>query len=99
MNKALSLAQKAKEKFPEDPKIMDTLGFVYYKKGLYDSAISEFKDSLKKIPDNAMVRFHLGLTYYDKGDKDRAKAEFKKALDIDQKFEKADEARRILSSL
>ena len=99
MNKALSLAQKAKEKFPKDPKIMDTLGFVYYKKGLYDSAITEFTDSLKKIPDNAMVRFHLGLTYYDKGDKDRAKAEFKKALDIDQKFERADEARQILSSL
>ena len=99
MNKALSLAQKAKEKLPDDPKIMDTLGFVYYKKGLYDSAIAEFSDSLDKIPDNAMVRFHLGMTYYNKGDKDRAKAELKKALDLDQKFDKADEARHILKGL
>jgi len=99
INKALSLAQKAKETLPGDPKIMDTLGFIYYKKGLYDSAISEFTDSLKKIPDNAMVRFHLGLTYYHKGDKDRAKTELKKALDLDQKFDKADEARQLLKGL
>jgi Tfp pilus assembly protein PilF len=46
-----------------------------------------------------MVRFHLGLTYYKKGDKDRAKTELKKALDLDQKFDKADEARQILSKL
>ena len=99
LNRALSLAQNAKEKFPDDPKVMDTLGFVYLKKGLYDSAIAEFTDSLKKIPDNAMVRFHLGLTYYNKGDKDRAKTELKKALDLDQHFDEADEARRILSNL
>ncbi|MBU1162447.1 MAG: tetratricopeptide repeat protein, partial [Proteobacteria bacterium] len=98
MNKALSLAQKAKETLPNDPKIMDTLGFIYYKKGLYDSAIAEFTDSLKKIPDNAMVRFHLGMTYYNKGDKDRAKTELKKALDLNQNFDKADEAREILSN-
>ncbi|MFZ0484580.1 MAG: tetratricopeptide repeat protein, partial [Desulfobacterales bacterium] len=96
MNKALSLAQKARETLPGDPKIMDTLGFIYYKKGLYNSAIAEFTDSLKKIPDNAMVRFHLGLTYYKKGDKDRAKTELKKALDLDQNFDKADEARQLL---
>ena len=78
---------------------MDTLGFVYYKKGLYDSAIAEFTDSLKKIPDNAMVRFHLGLAFYSKGDKDRAKTELQKALDLDQEFDKADEARKILSNL
>ena len=36
---------------------MDTLGWVYYKKGLYDSAINEFSDSLAKIPDNAIVHY------------------------------------------
>ena len=99
LNKALSLAQKAKEKFPEDPNVMDTLGLVYYKRGLYDSAIDEFTDSLKKNPDNAVVHYHLGMAFYKKGDKDRAKKELKKALGLDQKFDKAEEARRILSSL
>ena len=78
---------------------MDTLGFIYYKKGLYDSAVVEFTNSLKMIPDNAMVRFHLGLTYYNKGNNDRAKKELKKALDLDQKFDEADEARRILTKI
>jgi tetratricopeptide (TPR) repeat protein len=99
INKALSLAQRAKETLPDDPKIMDTLGFIYYKKGLYDNAIAEFTDSLEKIPDNAMVRFHLGLTYYKKGDKGHAKTELKKSLDLDQNFDKADEARQLLKEL
>jgi tetratricopeptide (TPR) repeat protein len=99
INKALALAQKAKEKLPNDPSVMDTLGLIYYKKGFYDNAIAEFTDSLNKIPDNAMVHFHLGLAYHKKGDKDRARAELKKALDLDQKFDGADEARQILSKL
>ena len=38
---------------PDDPSVMDTLGWVYYRKGIYDSAIGEFKGSLAKAPDNA----------------------------------------------
>jgi Flp pilus assembly protein TadD len=68
-------------------------------KGLYDSAIAELTDSLKKNPDNAVVHFHLGLAYYKNEDKDRARTELKTALDLDQEFERADEARQALSSL
>jgi len=99
INEALSLAQKAKEKLPHDPSVMDTLGLIYYKKGFYDNAIAEFTDSLNKIPDNAMVHFHLGLAYHKKGDEDRARTELKKALDLNQNFDGADEAREILSKL
>ena len=99
MNEALGLAQKVKEKFPNDPNVMDTLGLVYYKKGLYDSAIGEFTDSLEKIPDNAIVHYHLGLTFHEKGDKDRARTELEKALSIDQNFDGADNAKQVLSKL
>jgi tetratricopeptide (TPR) repeat protein len=78
---------------------MDTLGFVYYKKGLYDSAIGEFTDSLEKIPDNPVVHYHLGLAYYKKGEKGRAKTQLQKALSLDQEFDGADEARQILTEL
>jgi len=76
---------------------MDTMGWIYYKKGLYDSAISEFKDSLGKIPDNADVHYHLGLAYYKKGDMDRGRAQLEKALSLNSNFKGANEARRILS--
>ncbi|GAJ03923.1 unnamed protein product [marine sediment metagenome] len=99
LNEALDLARLAKEKLSDNPYVMDTLGWVYYKKGLYDSAIGEFSDSLVKKPENATVIYHLGLTYYRKGDSDKARAELEKALRLDDNFMGADEARQVLAGL
>jgi tetratricopeptide (TPR) repeat protein len=96
---ALGLAQKAKERQPDNPAIMDTLGWIYYKKGLYDAAIRELQGSVEKIPENASVRYHLGLAYNENGKKDLAKKEFAEALRINEKFEGSDNARKILSEL
>jgi tetratricopeptide (TPR) repeat protein len=78
---------------------MDTLGWVYYKKGLYDSAIREFGDSLEKMPDNATLHYHLGLAYIKKEKEDLAKAQLEKALQLNPKFEGAEEAQKLLSEL
>jgi len=99
INEALNFAQKAKEKLPKDPGVMDTLGWIYYKKGLYDSAISEFTDSLKQLPENATIHYHLGLAYKKKGKKDLAIKELEKALSLDAGFSGAEQARKILSGL
>ena len=92
-------ARLAKEKLPNDPGVMDTVGWVYYKKGLFDSAIVEFADSLDKIPENVMVRYHLGMTYIKKGMMDKAKMELEKVLAADAEFEKAEEIRKLLLEL
>ena len=99
LNEALDFARLAKEKLPDDPNVMDTLGWVYYKKGLYDSAIGEFADCLEKMPDNPTVIYHLGMAYYKKGDLENARAELEKALQLDESFSGADEAKRILAEL
>jgi len=99
LNEALELAQKARSKFPENPNIIDTLGWVYYKKGLYDNAISEFSDAVEKLPQNPVVRYHLGLAYYKKGDNDKAKKEFEKALSLNSSFDGAEEAKKILAEM
>jgi tetratricopeptide (TPR) repeat protein len=99
LNEALMLAQTAREKMPEDPNVMDTLGWVYHKKGLYDSAIGEFKDSLSKSPDNAPVIYHLGMSLYKQGEKDKAKTELEKALKLGGAFDGADEAKRVLAEI
>jgi Flp pilus assembly protein TadD len=66
---------------------------------LYDSAIGEFTDCLEKMPENATVIYHLGMAYYQKGDMENARAELNKALKIDQSFDGANEAKRILAEL
>ena len=75
------------------------MGWVYYKKGLYDSAISEFSDSLAKIPDNPSVNYHLGLAYFKKGEHEQARTYLEKALSIDENFDGAQEAKKVLADL
>jgi tetratricopeptide (TPR) repeat protein len=99
LTEALNLARMAIEKLSDNPYVMDTLGWVYYKKGLYDSAISEFSDSLAKIPENAAVIYHLGMAYYKKGDLNKARVELEKALRLDDSFSGAHDARKVLAAL
>ena len=99
LNDALSFAQLAKRKMPDNPNVMDTLGWVYYKKGLYANAIAEFSDCLEQMPDNATVIYHLGMAYYKKGDHEKARAELEKALLLDENFTGAAEARKTLAKL
>jgi tetratricopeptide (TPR) repeat protein len=78
---------------------MDTLGWIYYKKGLYGNAAREFSDSLEKLPENATVNYHLGAALFQKGEKPRAKTYLEKALALDKDFDGADDARRMLSEI
>ena len=99
LDEALGLARVAKEKMPDDPNVMDTLGWVYYKKGIYDMAIIEFGDALEKMPENPAILFHLGMAYYQKGDKERARNELQAALGISDTFDGAEEAKKVLKGL
>jgi tetratricopeptide (TPR) repeat protein len=99
LNEALDFARMAKEKLPNDPGVMDTVGWVYYKKGLYESAIAEFNDCIEKMRDNATVHFHLGMALYKAQEGVKAKAELEKVLTLDPKFEKAGQVKEVLAGL
>jgi tetratricopeptide (TPR) repeat protein len=99
IDEALKFAQIAKGQLPDDPSVMDTLGWIYYKKELYDSAIQELTDSASKLPQNATVRYHLGMAYYKRGKKSLARRELERALSLQNDFKEADEARGILAEL
>ena len=62
VDEALTFARKAKELAPESPQIMDTLGWLYYRKGLYQQASRELEAALAKA-EWPSIQFHLGLTY------------------------------------
>ncbi len=99
LNEALDLAQKAKRLLPGDANVMDTLGWVYFKKGLYPSAIREFTDSVSKNPDNPTIRYHLGLAYYQNDEKEVAKEHLEAALRLNETFDGADRARQLLAEM
>ena len=99
IDEALSYAQSAKEKMPKSAAVMDTLGWIYYLKGRYLSAIAELRDSVELAPDNPMVHYHLGLAYYKNNQQDEAGTFLKKALELAPDFAGAEEARRVLEGI
>jgi Flp pilus assembly protein TadD len=99
MDKALKLAQMAKEGAPEDPQIADTLGWILYKMGNYDWALGYLKESASKLADNAEVQYHLGMTQYKLGNAEEAKRALEAALTLGGDFQGAEEVRRALSEL
>ncbi|MFW5908848.1 MAG: tetratricopeptide repeat protein, partial [Desulfosalsimonas sp.] len=99
LNEALELAERAKEKLPDDPRVADTLGWVYYKMGLYDSAIREFSAGMEKLPGNPTIQYHMGMAYYKKGYIRRAQDALEKSLELDPNFENSSEARETLTNI
>src|SRR5262249_10338189 len=58
---ALGLAQVAKRQLPDQPSVNDTLGWIYYKKGLMSLAITLFEQAAAKDPKDPTYYYHLGL--------------------------------------
>jgi len=79
---ALQLAQKAKASQPDDPNVNDTLGWVYYKQGLYASAVPVLEAAVAKDPQVAAFQFHLGLVYLAAGQRARAHASLQNSLNL-----------------
>jgi tetratricopeptide (TPR) repeat protein len=66
LDEAMRYAQKAKELAPESSQIQDTLGWIYYRKGMYPMAARELEGALAKGVRPA-IQYHLGLAYKQLG--------------------------------
>ena len=51
----------------------DTLGWILYKRGVYQRALSLLRESAEKLPTNPQVQYHVGMAYAQVGDKDNAR--------------------------
>lgn len=97
-DEALQYAQRAKELAPEDANVDDTLGWVYFRKGLYSAAISHLGAAVKRAP-SPRKRLHLGLAYAKVGDLRRAAAELQAGLGGDPSWPEMALARRVASEM
>ncbi|HWA29289.1 MAG TPA: tetratricopeptide repeat protein [Lacunisphaera sp.] len=83
LDKALDLAQKARQSMPNDAHSADTLGWVLYKKRQYTRALSLINEAAEKRPTDAEIQYHLGLIYYDMGADKTARTALQRALELD----------------
>ena len=98
LDTALKLAQTATAQAPDQPELMDTLGWVYYKKNLPELAVPLFARCVEKEPSRGMFRYHLGLAYLKAGQKDRGRTALEQALKAGVDAATAADARRLLGT-
>ena len=96
LGEALRLAMVAKQQKPDDVHIIDTLGWVHYKRGSYSLARNEFVQAVEKEENMPVLRYHLALALYGEGKKQEAMAEMEKALAQKQTFQEKEEAKATL---
>jgi len=96
LSDALELAQKAKAGQPDDPAVNDTLGWVYYKQGLYRTAVPVLEAAVAKNPQVAVFQFHLGMAYLAAGQPAQAHASLQAALQSGLSGEDAHSAQEAL---
>ena len=81
LQEALYLIQKALIQTPNDPYIIDSLGWVYYRLGQPELALTYLKQSFELLPE-AEVGAHLGEVLWVNGQQDEAMKVWRKAESI-----------------
>jgi Flp pilus assembly protein TadD len=96
---ALNLARSANRQLPELDSVVDTLGWVHYRKGQYSEAVSLLRECVQKAPSQAIYRYHLGMALISDGQKDEGRREVQAALRLKLSREDASQARDALAQL
>lgn len=99
LDEALSLAQLAVQKVPDQPAFSDTIGYVYLKKKMPDSAVRSFDNLVQKYPGNPTYRYHLGMALLETGDKAGARKELEEALANHPAEDQAAKIRELVSKI
>ncbi len=110
LDEAVRLAQGVVQKNPNIPGFVDTLGWVYYKKGLYGAAVEQLQKAVnldERAAKNgngvpaANYQYHLGMALKARGDKDAARRALEQAVRLSERspFAEAGEARNVLATL
>lgn len=86
LDRALELAQQAKEQLPDDGNASDTLGWVMLKRGVPSAAIGYLEEARGRFPQDAfevqgIVRNHLAEAYERNAEPEKAIAESRKSVE------------------
>ncbi len=100
LKKASECAHKALNKAPDNPRVLDTVAWVEFKRGNTHDAIKYANSAVKGAEKNPMINFHAGLINATMGKHQAAKKYLSKAMELGlPKEEYAKEAERILKTM
>ncbi len=99
LDRALDLAREARAALGGNPGVADTLGYVYYRKELYQPAVEQFRTAIEEAKRagqvgaaSATYHYHLGLALRGLERRQEAMEAFNAALSLDPDLADAKEA-------
>ena len=98
IDEALKYAQRAKELDPDNVVIEGSIGWVFYRKGLYDSAVVHLRNAVEKAP-TALRKYHLAMAYFRTGDRPNGRQMFEAARRMDPSLPEAAVTSQLMDSL
>ena len=97
LKRAIEIADKLKN--VNQPVILDTVGWVYYKAGNYADAVAVLKKVVAAQPAMEIFNYHLGMAYQKTGNNEEARKYLEAALASGKEFQGRDAAVTTLNSL
>lgn len=85
LDEAEQLITKALLYKPDDGYITDSLGWLYYKKKLFDKAVSFLEKAIELVPEDPLILEHMGDAYLKVNKPDKAIKSYKKAIKFKHK--------------
>ncbi|HXJ00616.1 MAG TPA: XrtA/PEP-CTERM system TPR-repeat protein PrsT [Micropepsaceae bacterium] len=95
--RAISLVALAAKVAPDATEIMDTLGWLKFKRRDIPGAISILQDAHQRAADDGQIGYHLALVLDANGKRADAKAVLQSALAKDMAFDDRDNAKQLLA--
>lgn len=80
-DEALQLISQALQLKPDDPAIIDSMGWVQYRLGNYDEAVLRLREAMRAFPDHEIAA-HLGEVLWVSGDKAGAQQVWQEGLKL-----------------
>ncbi len=82
LSEAKEYILKAAALLPNDPAILDSLGWLYYRMGEYDEAIKWLQKAFAKYKD-AEIAAHLGEVLWEDGQTEKARSVWQQGVELD----------------
>src|SRR5438094_502464 len=83
---ALPFAVRAQQLAPQSASVIDTLGWIHYRRQSYAEAEKLLILAAERAPSDSAVRFHLGMTYAKLGRPQDAVSALRRAAQLDPKL-------------
>jgi len=80
LGEAEKLIRKAMEIEPKDGYITDSLGWLLFKKGLFQEALTTLEQAISLVPDDPIILEHIGDVHTKINNREKAVEYYKKAL-------------------